>query len=161
MHSLGNYTTFTFPATYVYMLIPAVCALVYSIILFFDPSPSYPAWKPCKTFLGSIACFTASLFLAALLPVLPGADIMTAPESAMTCTWRDYMSWRIIYNNPEAFPWVDKMDAACQQLRAADAMCWILFIGWMSTLVTYIQRARRTKIIRQDEKTEDCIGSDR
>ena len=143
------------------MLIPAVCALVYSIILFCDPSPSYPAWKPCKTFLGSIGCFTAALFLAALLPVLPGADIMTAPESAMTCTWRDYMSWRIIYNNPEAFPWVVKMDAACQQLRAADAMCWILFIGWMSTLVTYVQRARRTKIVRQDivdEKTEDSSG---
>ncbi|KAI9264332.1 hypothetical protein BDA99DRAFT_537044 [Phascolomyces articulosus] len=141
----GNYNVFAYPASYVYMLIPSVCSFVYSIILVLDPSPSYPAWYPSKTFLSSIGLFAGALFLAALFPAIPGGDMITNPESALSCTWVDFMEWRTIYNNEDIYPWVNKMDAACQTLRAADAFCWIITVGWFALLAIYILRIRQIK----------------
>ncbi|ORY91900.1 hypothetical protein BCR43DRAFT_497467 [Syncephalastrum racemosum] len=135
----GNYNIFAYPSTFVYMLIPASAALGYSLILMCDPSPAYSAWKPSKTLIGSFAFITLTLFLAALLPCVPGADKMTTPDSAMMCTWRDYMSWRIMFNNPELYPWINDMDTACNCLRAADAFAWILTITWCITLAVYVR----------------------
>ena len=143
---LGNYNVFAYPASYVYMLIPSICSLVYSIILTFDPSPSYPAWYPSKTFLSSVALFAGALFLAALFPALPGGDMITNPNSALSCTWVDFMEWRTIYNNEDIYPWVTGMDTACQTLRAADTFCWIVTIGWLILLGLYIYRIKSSKM---------------
>ncbi|KAI9474875.1 hypothetical protein BDB00DRAFT_793396 [Zychaea mexicana] len=145
MAGFGNYNVFAYPATYVYMLIPSICSLVYSIILALDPSPSYPAWRPSKTFLSSVALLAGALFFASLFPVLPGADMITRPDSAMACTWADFMEWRTIYNNVDIYPWVGNMDAACQTLHAADAFCWIITIGWFVLLGLYLRRMRQLR----------------
>lgn len=135
----GNYNIFAYPSTFVYMLIPASAALGYSLILMCDPSPAYSAWKPSKTLVCSFGFITLTLFLAALLPCLPGADQMTTPDAAMLCTWRDYMSWRTIFNNPDLYPWINDMDTACNCLRAADAFAWILTITWSVTVAVYVR----------------------
>ncbi|KAI7857919.1 hypothetical protein BDC45DRAFT_565817 [Circinella umbellata] len=155
----GNYNVFAYPASYVYMLIPSICSLVYSIILAFDPSPSYPAWYPSKTFLSSIALFAGALFLAALFPAVPGGDMITNPDSALSCTWVDYMEWRTIYNNEDIFPWVTGMDIACQTLHAADAFCWIITIGWFILLGLYIYRIKVSKM--NNYNNEKTMGASR
>lgn len=119
------------------MLIPAVCGLVYSLILAFDPSPSYSAWNPSKTLISTLTCMAGTLFLGSLLPLVPGADVITDPDPSIRCTWADFMSWRTIYNNPDIYPWVTNMDTACSCLRAADAFNWIFLIGWLAIVILY------------------------
>ncbi|KAI8145858.1 hypothetical protein BJV82DRAFT_602495 [Fennellomyces sp. T-0311] len=149
----GNYNTFAYPATYVYMLIPSICSLVYSVILAFDPSPSYPAWRPSKTFISSVALFAGALFFASLFPVLPSADMITRPESALSCSWADFMEWRTIYNNVDIYPWVNNMDIACGTLQAADAFCWVITIGWLALVALYVRRARQWKPIEKQQSS--------
>ena len=141
---IGSFTTFAYPATFVYMLIPDIAATVYSIILAFDSSPKYKAWLPSKTMRSTIIFFAASVLIAALLPVLPGADVM-ADGSAMDCLWTNYMQWKIIYNDPVAFPWVTGMDKGCTIFKAADAFCWILSVGWIVQAVLYMRAARHAR----------------
>ncbi|KAF7721119.1 hypothetical protein EC973_005383 [Apophysomyces ossiformis] len=124
------------------MFIPAICSVVYSVILAMDPSPQYKAWQPSKTLISSISLFAGTVFLSALLPLLPGADVIAAPDSALQCTWTDYMQWRTIFNNPEIYPWVLNMDKACLMLRVADAFAWILGIGWLALTGLYFRAAR-------------------
>ncbi|KAI9322584.1 hypothetical protein BX666DRAFT_1896536 [Dichotomocladium elegans] len=166
----GNYNIFAYPATYVYMLIPTICSLVYSAILACDPSPSYAVWRPSKTFISTVACYVGAFFLASLLPLLPHADIITTPDPAIACTWADFMTWRVIYNNPDIYPWVTRMDTACQTLKAADAFCWIILLLWTALLIFYIRVTRRGLVsrenysekqlpmtpIRRESKTESC-----
>ncbi|KAI8643017.1 hypothetical protein BD408DRAFT_442901 [Parasitella parasitica] len=140
----GSFTTFAYPATFVYMLIPGISATVYSIILAFDSSPKYKAWLPSKTMRGSIIFFAGAVSIAALLPTLPGADVM-ADGSALDCLWTNYMQWKVIYNDPVAFPWVTGMDKGCSMFKAADAFCWILSIGWIAQAVLYVRAAHHAK----------------
>ncbi|CEG66522.1 hypothetical protein RMATCC62417_03085 [Rhizopus microsporus] len=140
----GNFQTFAYPATFVYMFIPTITATIYSIILSFDPSPKYKAWSPSRTMQGSIFFFAAALFLAALLPAIPGADVMT-DGSALECLWTNYMQWKVQFNNPEVFPWVMAIDDACSMLKASDALCWILFIGWLAQVINYVRSASLAK----------------
>lgn len=126
------------------MFIPTASAFLYSIILAFDFSPNYKAWLPSKTMRGTILFFTAAVFLAALLPVVPGADVMT-DDSALSCAWTNYMEWKTIYNAPDIYPWVTRMDTACTIFKAADAFAWILFLGWLAQFVLYIRAAHYAK----------------
>lgn len=126
------------------MFIPTISAFIYSIILAFDFSPNYKAWLPSKTMRGSVLFFTAALFLAALTPSLPGADVMT-DGAALSCAWTNYMEWKTIYNDPNTYPWVTRMDTACTIFKVADAFAWILFLGWLVQLVLYVQAAHRAK----------------
>lgn len=126
------------------MIIPTISAVIYSILLACDSSPLYKAWLPSKTMRGTIVFFTSALFLAALFPVLPGADVM-ADGAAMDCLWTNYMQWNVIFNDPVAFPWVTGMDKACSLFRAAEAFCWILFLGWASQVVFYFRAAHQAK----------------
>ncbi|KAI9313212.1 hypothetical protein BX666DRAFT_2030587 [Dichotomocladium elegans] len=105
LSGFGNYSTFAYPATYVYMFIPVICSSILGAILACDPSPSFKAWKPSKTLISTIGSLAFSLVFAALLPTIPGADIITAPNTALACTWTNYMEWRTIFNNPEIYPW--------------------------------------------------------
>lgn len=134
------------------MLIPVICSFIYSIILAADPSPQYAGWKPSKTLIGSMICFVFTLFLAALLPAVPGADVILTPDSALSCTWVDFMSWRTIFNAPDLYPWVTTMDTACQCLRAADAFTWILMIFWVLLVISYIRVAKHAPPIVLTEK---------
>ncbi|KAG0180310.1 hypothetical protein DFQ29_000929 [Apophysomyces sp. BC1021] len=138
----GNFNTFAYPATYVYMLIPAVCSVIYSIILALDGSPQYKSWQPSKTLRSSISLFAGTIFLSAVLPLVPGADVITEPDSALQCTWTDYMQWRTIFANPDVYPWVVNMDKACVMLKVADAFAWILCIGWLALVGLYFRAAR-------------------
>jgi hypothetical protein len=126
------------------MFIPVVSSIVYSIILACDYSPNYKAWLPSKTMRGTIVFFTLAVFLAALLPAIPGADVM-ADGSTLDCLWTNYMQWKVIYNDPIAYPWVTSMDTACGILKGADAMCWILFLGWLAQSVLYMLAANHAK----------------
>lgn len=141
---LGSFVTFAYPATFVYMLIPTIAATIYSIILACDSSPLYKAWLPSKTMRATIVFFTSAIFMAALLPVVPGADVMT-DGSAMDCLWTSYMQWNVQFNNPIAFPWVTGMDTACSLFKASEALCWILFLGWGSQTVLYFKAAHLAK----------------
>ncbi|KAI8979404.1 hypothetical protein BDF20DRAFT_869314 [Mycotypha africana] len=140
----GSFATFAYPATYVYMLITTVSSVLYSIILASDLSPNYKAWLPSKILRSTIFIFTAAVLLAALLPVLPGADVM-ADGSAMDCLWTNYMQWKVIFNNPVAFPWVTGMDKACTMFRVSEVFCWILSLGWLAESVFYVRSARSAK----------------
>lgn len=126
------------------MYIPVISSSIYSIILAFDFSPNYKAWLPSKTMRGTIIFFTVTLFLAAVLPAIPGADVM-ADGSTLDCLWTNYMQWKVIYNDPITYPWVTSMDTACDILKGADAMCWILCLGWLAQSVLYIRAARNAK----------------
>lgn len=118
--------------------------MIYSFILAFDFSPNYKAWLPSKTMRSTIIFFTAALLLAALLPAIPGADVM-ADGSALDCLWTNYMQWKIQFNDPIAYPWVTGMDKACSILKASEGMCWILFLGWLVQSVLYIRAAHQAK----------------
>ncbi|CAO3614566.1 unnamed protein product [Mucor hiemalis] len=142
----GSFTTFAYPATYVFMLIPTVSCIIYSIILSFDFSPKYKAWLPSKTMRATIVFFTFAIFLAALLPALPGADVMT-DGAALDCAWTNYMQWKVIYNDPVAYPWVTGMDTACSILKAADGVCWVLFLGWLAQSALYLRAAHQAKFV--------------
>lgn len=126
------------------MLIPTITCTIYSAILAFDFSPKYKAWSPSKTMQGTILFFTFAIFLAALLPALPGADVM-ADGAALDCLWTNYMQWKIIYNDPVAFPWITGMDTACSILKAADGLCWVLVLGWFAQSFFYIRAAHQAK----------------
>jgi hypothetical protein len=126
------------------MLIPTISATIYSIILACDSSPLYKAWLPSKTMRATIVFFTWAIFMAAILPIVPGADVM-ADGSAMDCLWTNYMQWNVIFNNPIVYPWVTGMDKACSLFKAAEAFCWILFAGWASLTVLYFKAAREAK----------------
>lgn len=141
---IGNFTVFAYPATFVYMFIPTISCMIYSAILAFDYSPNYKAWLPSKTLRSTIFFFTAALFLAALMPTLPGGDVMT-DGAALDCHWTNYMQWKIQFNDPITFPWVTGMDRACSLFKAADAMCWILFIGWSAQSVLYLRASQKAK----------------
>ncbi|ORZ25931.1 hypothetical protein BCR42DRAFT_486014 [Absidia repens] len=136
----GNFNVFVYPATFVYMFIPAVTSVIYGLLLGLDPSPKYSRWAPSKTLSGSIACVACAILLASLWPVVPGADVMTAPDAAISCTWKNYMSWYVIYANPEAFPWVDAIDAACSCFTASVGLSWVLTIGWACQTFIYIRK---------------------
>ncbi|KAI9473995.1 MAG: hypothetical protein EXX96DRAFT_610842 [Benjaminiella poitrasii] len=140
----GSFTTFAYPATFVYMFIPTISVIVYSLILAFDSSPKYKAWLPSKTMRSTIVFFTAAVFFAALLPVLPDADVMT-DGSSIECLWTNYMQWTTIYNNPIAFPWVTGMEKACSLFKVADAFAWILWLGWLAQSVLYMRAAHQTQ----------------
>ncbi|KAI7907930.1 uncharacterized protein BX663DRAFT_547579 [Cokeromyces recurvatus] len=145
----GGFTTFAYPATFVFMFIPTISAIIYSLILVFDSSPQYRAWLPSKTMQGTIIFFTVITFLSALLPVLPNIDIMT-DRSSIECLWTNYMQWTTIYNNPIAFPWVTGMEKACSLFKIADIFAWILWIGWLAQSVLYLRAAHYAKFfIRQ------------
>lgn len=118
--------------------------MIYSFILAFDFSPNYKAWLPSKTMRSTIIFFTAALLLAALLPAIPGADVM-ADGSALDCLWTNYMQWKIQFNDPITYPWVTGMDKACSILKASEGMCWILFLGWLVQSVLYIRAAHQAK----------------
>ncbi|KAI8364752.1 uncharacterized protein BYT42DRAFT_618897 [Radiomyces spectabilis] len=139
----GNYNVFAYPATFVYMLIPAVTATVYSFILMCDRSSGYEAWRPSRTMVSSIACFAGAVLLAAVFPLIPGADIITQPYSSVECSWRDYMVWETIYNNPDVFPWVLDMGKACTCFRASVAFCWLVAVGWIAQTILYWRIAKR------------------
>jgi hypothetical protein len=85
---------------------------------------------------------TGAVFLAALLPALPGADVMTS-GSGLDCAWTNYMQWKVIYNNPDVFTWVTDMDDACTVWKAADGLCWVLFLGWLLEIGLYMRAAKR------------------
>ncbi|KAI8343799.1 hypothetical protein EDC96DRAFT_329974 [Choanephora cucurbitarum] len=140
----GNFNTFAYPATFVYMFIPVIGSTVYSMILAFDSSPKYKAWLPSKTMRTTIAFFALTNLLAAMFPVIQGADVMS-DGSAIECAWTNYMQWKTIYNAPDIFPWVTKMDQACAIFKACDAFCWILSIGWIVQLFLYVRAARNAK----------------
>ncbi|KAI7888018.1 uncharacterized protein EV154DRAFT_566819 [Mucor mucedo] len=143
---VGSFTTFAYPATYVFMLIPTICSMIYSAILAFDSSPNYKAWSPSKTLRSTIIFFTAALWFAALLPAVPGADVMT-DGSAMSCNWTNYMQWKIQFNDPITYPWVTGMDNACSILKASDGMCWVLFLGWLLQSYLYMRAAHRARSV--------------
>ncbi|KAI8980255.1 hypothetical protein BDB01DRAFT_851861 [Pilobolus umbonatus] len=134
----GNFTTFGYPATYVYMLIPVISATIYSLILTFDYSANYQTWKPSKTLRTSIFLLTFALFLASIFPVINGGDLM-AEGSSLDCHWADYMQWKVIYGNPDQFPWVTGMDNACHLFRVADGFCWVMTIGWVFVSYLYVK----------------------
>ncbi|KAI8060084.1 hypothetical protein BC940DRAFT_312931 [Gongronella butleri] len=137
----GNYNVFVYPATLVYMFIPIVSAIVFAAILALDPSPKYTRWAPSRTLATSVALVCLTLLIAAVLPLIPGADVMTAPDASMDCTWKNYMSWYVIYANPDAFPWVTKMDTACTSFTGAIALNWILAVGWLAATVLYVRKS--------------------
>lgn len=68
-----------------------------------------------------------------------------ADGSALDCLWTNYMQWKIIYNDPVAFPWVTGMDKGCTMFKTADAFCWILTVGWIAQSVLYMRAARQAK----------------
>ncbi|GAA5794852.1 hypothetical protein EDC94DRAFT_591710 [Helicostylum pulchrum] len=140
----GSFTTFAYPATYVYMLIPTISCMIYSTILAFDPSPKYKTWLPSKTLRFSIIFFAAACFMGALMPALPGGDVMT-DGAALDCLWTDYMQWKIQFNDPITYPWVTGMDKACSLLKAADGLCWILSLGWLAQSVLYMRAVQQAK----------------
>ncbi|CAO3667918.1 unnamed protein product [Rhizopus stolonifer] len=140
----GNFQTFAYPATFVYMFIPTITATLYSSVLAFDSSSRYKAWHPSNTMQVSIFFFTVTLLLAALLPEIPGADVMT-DGPAIECSWTNYMQWKIIFNNPIAYPWVTSMNDACSIFKTSIAFCWVLFIGWLTQFVYYMRATRCAK----------------
>ncbi|ORX51176.1 hypothetical protein DM01DRAFT_1084239 [Hesseltinella vesiculosa] len=144
----GNYNHFNFPATQVYMFIPTISSLFYSIILAVDVSPRYPTWTPSKSLCASIVCVAGSILLAALFPLIPGADVMTFPDASIDCSWKDYMEWYTIYGNADAFPWVGKMDSACSSFTVAVVMAWILAAGWLCQASIYVRRCMKSLILR-------------
>ncbi|CAO3633700.1 unnamed protein product [Cunninghamella echinulata] len=141
VNGFGNYNVFTYPATFVYMFIPVISSLIYAGILTFDPSPQYVhTWQPSKTLTSSIICVSIALILASLWPLVPGADVMTKPDASIDCSWKYYMSWYVIFANPEAFPWVTLIDQACTCFRAGVGLCWVLSLGWIFQSVLYFRR---------------------
>jgi hypothetical protein len=124
------------------MFIPVASGVIYSVILGCDFSPNYSAWLPSRTLRSTIALVTGAVFLAALLPALPGADVMTS-GSGLDCAWTNYMQWKVIYNNPDVFTWVTDMDDACTVWKAADGLCWVLFLGWLLEIGLYMRAAKR------------------
>lgn len=66
-------------------------------------------------------------------------------SSALECLWTNYMQWKVQFNNPEVFPWVMAIDDACSMLKASDALCWILFIGWLAQVINYVRSASLAK----------------
>lgn len=126
------------------MFIPVISSVVYSAILTFDFSPNYKAWLPSKTMRSTIVFFTVALWFAALLPTVPGADVMT-DGSAVNCDWTNYMQWKIQFNDPITYPWVTGMDHACSILKASDGMCWVLFFGWLAQSFLYMRAAHLAK----------------
>ncbi|KAI9252127.1 hypothetical protein BY458DRAFT_523137 [Sporodiniella umbellata] len=141
----GNFQTFAYPATIVYMFIPTIAATIYSTILSLDSSPKYKAWLPSKTMQTSVFFVAFITFLAAVLPEIPGADIMVN-GSALECTWTDYMQWKIVFNNPIVYPWVTAMDEACAMFKASVAFCYILFLGWLLQAFNYL---RSTQVFKK------------
>ncbi|KAI8089146.1 uncharacterized protein BX664DRAFT_332294 [Halteromyces radiatus] len=137
----GNFNVFVYPATFVYMFIPAITSFVYGIILALDPSPQHPIWIPSKTLSSSIACVAGALLFASIWPVIPGADVMTAPDAAISCSWKDYMSWYTIYADPVAFPWVTSIDTACSCFTASVGLSWIVTLGWACQAFIYLRKS--------------------
>ncbi|CAO3648070.1 unnamed protein product [Cunninghamella blakesleeana] len=159
VNGFGNYNVFTYPATFVYMFIPVISSIIYSGILAFDPSPQYVfTWQPSKTLTSSIICVSIALLLASLWPLVPGADVMTNPDASIACTWKNYMSWYIIFANPEAFPWVTLMDTACDCFRASVGLCWVLSLGWICQSILYTQRSFFNKQVRLSERSAKTLS---
>lgn len=138
---IGNFNVFVYPATFVYLFIPAITAFIYGIVLGLDPSPRYASWTPSKTLAGSIVCVALAVLLASIWPLVPGADVMTAPDAAISCSWKNYMSWYVIYANPEAFPWVDSIDTACTCFTASIGISWVLCLGWICQALIYLRKS--------------------
>ncbi|KAL0090473.1 hypothetical protein J3Q64DRAFT_1847305 [Phycomyces blakesleeanus] len=160
LSGLGNYSGFAYPATFVYMLVPAVCSVVLSLILAFDPSPGYTFWKPSKTLTVTIGCFGIASLMSALLPLVPGADVITTPDSALDCTWTNYMTWKVIFGNIGAFPWVSAMDTACSCFHAADIFAWIIGFVWLGLTGLYCYRIRTAiNYVSNSGKTEAPFDS--
>ncbi|KAI9025072.1 hypothetical protein CLU79DRAFT_746148 [Phycomyces nitens] len=155
LSGLGNYSGFAYPATFVYMLVPAVCTIVFSLILAFDPSPAYSLWKPSKLLLVTIGCFGLSSLLSALLPLVPGADVITTPDPALDCTWTNYMTWKVIFGNIGAFPWVSAMDTACSCFHSADVFAWIVGIVWLGLTGIYCFRFY-TAVVPLSKSSNSC-----